>query len=352
LSRSTSKIPVKSLYFEGPGRVKIRESSISGPNSGEVAVKTLFSAISAGTESLVYRGEWPQELTVDESISSLRGGFSYPLKYGYAAVGRIIQIGENVSSEYLGKNVFSFNPHETVFLSRTDDLVLIPEILSPEAAVFLPTMETAVSLVMDGEPIIGEVVAIFGQGVVGLLTAAILSRMNLAKIVTFDKYTLRRRASLGLGADLSIDSTTDFGVDRFEGFFQNSLSNDHRTDLTYELSGCPEVLNQAVLITGFNGRIVLGSFYGSKKADIQLGSWFHRSRIKLISSQVSSIAPHWSGRWTKSRRLGLAFKMIEEIVPENLITHRINFCDADKAYRLIDEKPEDVLQVIFNYEET
>ncbi|MFH0957474.1 MAG: zinc-binding alcohol dehydrogenase [Pseudomonadota bacterium] len=332
--------------------MKIREGVISGPKSNEVVVRTLFSAISAGTESLVYRGEWPQELTVDESIESLQRGFSYPLRYGYSAVGRITQIGEAVSSEYLGKTVFSFNPHETAFITKTEKLVLIPEFLSPEAACFLPTMETAVSLVMDGEPLIGEVVAIFGQGVVGLLTNAILSRMNLAKIVTFDKYKLRRKASLGLGADLSIDSTTDFGIDRFEGFFQNSLSNDHRADLTYELSGHPDVLNQAVLITGFNGRIVLGSFYGSKKGDIQLGSWFHRSRIKLISSQVSSIAPHWSGRWTKSRRLGLALKMIEEIKPENLITHKINFCDADKAYRLVNEKPEEVLQVIFSYEET
>jgi 2-desacetyl-2-hydroxyethyl bacteriochlorophyllide A dehydrogenase len=351
LSRSNSKIPVKSLYFEGPGRVEIRESSISGPNSGEVVVKTIFSAISAGTESLVYRGEWPQDLRVDESISGLQCGFSYPLKYGYAAVGRIIQIGENVSPEYLGKTVFSFNPHETVFLSKANDLLLIPEILSPEDACFIPTMETAVSLVMDGAPILGEVVTIFGQGVVGLLTTAILAGMRTAKIVTFDKYTLRRKASLGFGADLSIDSTADFGVDHFEGFFQNSISDDHRSDLTYELSGRPEVLNQAIMITGFNGRIVLGSFYGSKKADIQLGSWFHRSRIKLISSQVSSIAPHWTGRWTKSRRLGLALKLIEEIAPENLITHRINFADADKAYRIINERPEEVLQVIFNYEE-
>jgi threonine dehydrogenase-like Zn-dependent dehydrogenase len=76
---------------------------------------------------------------------------------------------------------------------------------------------------------------------------------------------------------------------------------------------------------------------------------FNHSRHCLWKHSMLYIA---SGRWNKSRRLGLAFKMIEEIVPENLITHRINFCDADKAYRLIDEKPEDVLQVIFNYEET
>lgn len=346
-----SEIPVKSLYFEGPGCVKIRESSISAPGSGQVLVKTVFSAISAGTESLVYRGEWPEDLTVDENISTIRGEFSYPLRYGYASVGRVIQTGENVSPEYLGKLVFAFNPHESVFISRIENLVLIPEILSPEAACFIPNMETAISLVMDGSPIIGEVVAIFGQGVVGLLTTAVLSSMRLAKIVTFDKYKLRRKASFGLGADLSIDSTSDFGVERFEGFFQNSLSSDFRADLTYELSGRPEALNQAITITGFDGRIVLGSFYGSKKADIQLGSWFHRSRIKIISSQVSSIAPRWTGRWTKSRRLGLALRMLEEIEPDNLITHRINFNEAENAYKLIDERPDEVLQVILNYEE-
>ncbi|MGA8832595.1 MAG: zinc-binding alcohol dehydrogenase [Desulfomonilaceae bacterium] len=351
MTGSSSQIVTRSLYFEEPGRTSIREGFIAGPRSSEVLVKTMFSAISSGTESLVYLGQWPEELVVDENISSLSGKFSYPLKYGYAAVGKIIGLGESVSPDWLGRLVFAFNPHETHFVTSPDRLVVIPEGVSNEGACFLPNMETALNLVMDGNPVIGEAVTIFGQGVVGLLTAALLSRMSLGKIVTFDKYPMRRQASLVYGADLSIDPTKDFGTGRFEDFFSGSLSDDFKADLTYELSGYPEVLNQAISITGFDGRIVVGSFYGSKEASIKMGSWFHRARIKLISSQVSSIAPHLTGRWSKARRLRMALKMISQIEPERLITHRINFSDAGKAYKLLTKRPQEAIQVILSYEE-
>ncbi len=351
MTGSSSQTLVRSLYFEGPGRISIREGSIPGPRATEVTVKTMFSAISSGTESLVYLGQWPEELVVDENISSLSGKFSYPLKYGYAAVGRIIGLGESVSPDWLGRLVFAFNPHETHFVTSPDQLIVIPEGVSNEGACFLPNMETALNLVMDGNPVIGEAVTIFGQGVVGLLTTALLARMSLGKVVTFDKYPMRRQASLAFGADLSIDPTRDFGSDRFEDFFSGSLSDDFKADLTYELSGYPEVLNQAISITGFDGRIVVGSFYGSKEASIKMGSWFHRSRIRFISSQVSSIASHLTGRWSKTRRLRMALKMIAKIEPERLVTHRINFSDAGKAYELITKRPQEAIQVILCHEE-
>lgn len=352
MNGSNREIRAKSLYFEGPGRVAIRDTSVVAPRRGQVLVKTLFSAISSGTESLIYRGEWPSELVVDKSIPTLSGKFRYPLKYGYAAVGRVIEVGEGLTPEWIGRLVFAFNPHETHFVSSTKKLILVPENVTPEGACFLPNMETALSLVLDGSPLIGEVVAVFGQGVVGLLTTALLARMSVGKVVTFDKHLMRRRASLLLGADLSIDSTTDFGPGRFEDFFDDVWTDDDRADLTYELSGRPEVLNQAISITGFDGRIVLGSFYGSKKAPIELGGWFHRSRIKIISSQVSSIAPHLAGRWSKTRMTGFVLKMLGQLEPDRLVTHRINFSEAERAYKLLDETPDKVIQVILKYEET
>jgi 2-desacetyl-2-hydroxyethyl bacteriochlorophyllide A dehydrogenase len=351
VTSNNSKIRARSLYFEGPKIVSIRETLIERPESGDVLVETVLSAISSGTEFLVYRGEWPEELTVDDSISSLSGTFSYPLKYGYASVGRITQIGSNVSPNLLGKLVFSFNPHETHFVSAADRLIVLPENLTPEAACFLPNMETAVSLVMDGRPLIGETVAVFGQGVVGLLTTALLAQMSLGKLVTFDRHPLRRQASLALGAGKCLDSSEEFTTAKFEQSLQCPTSEDSSADLTYELTGRPDVLNEAISITGFSGRIVVGSFYGSKKAEIELGRWFHRSRIKIISSQVSSIDPRLSGRWSKSRRLDLALRMIAEIKPERLITHKINFSDAKRAYEILDKQPEEAIQVIITYGE-
>ena len=120
-------------------------------------------------------------------------------------------------------------------------------------------------------------------------------------------------------------------------------------DLTFELSGSPSALNDAISLTTFSGRIVIGSWYGQKRAEIDLGGAFHRSRIKLISSQVSTISPELSSRWDKSRRFDVAWKALERIKPEKWITHRFSLNDAEKAYRLLDENPQETIQVVFDY---
>jgi len=178
-------------------------------------------------------------------------------------------------------------------------------------------------------------VAVFGQGLVGLLTTTLLSRIPLASLVTLDRYPLRRELSLKAGAHTSLDSQVSAPL--------------HDFDLCYELSGSPVALGQAIAATGFNGRIVIGSWYGTKRANLDLGGRFHRSRIRLISSQVSTLAPELSGRWTKARRLQTALQLLAEIRPSRFITHRIPFADAAKAYELLDQTPEDAVQVVLTY---
>jgi len=120
-------------------------------------------------------------------------------------------------------------------------------------------------------------------------------------------------------------------------------------DLTYELSGSPAALDQAIRVTGYAGRVVLGSWYGSKRASLDLGGRFHRSRIRLLSSQVSSLAPEFSGRWSKERRFSVAWKMLQELKPSRWITHRFPLEEAEQAYRLLDTQPGEALQVLFTY---
>ena len=120
-------------------------------------------------------------------------------------------------------------------------------------------------------------------------------------------------------------------------------------DLSYELSGNPLALDQAIAVTGFNGRVVIGSWYGQKHADLNLGGRFHRSRIRLISSQVSTVAPEWSGRWNKSRRLHVAWEMLQSLRPVHLITHRFPLEQASQAYALLDQHPQEAIQVLFTY---
>ena len=328
---------VQTLFFTAPKKVSLRETDLPILQEDEVLVETVCSAISAGTEMLVYRGQFPHIADLHDDVSS---DLKYPLAYGYACVGVIKEIGKEVDKFWHDKLVFAFHPHASSFIIHPSSLIPIPYSLSPETACFLPNMETAVNLVQDGAPILGERVLVLGQGVIGLLTASLLSEFPLESLVTVDNYELRRNALKITGQRSKVKSLTphDLRPSTFDAF-----------DLTFELSGSPSALNDAIALTTFSGRIVIGSWYGQKRAEIDLGGAFHRSRIKLISSQVSTISPELSGRWDKSRRFDVAWKALERIKPEKWITHRFSLKDADKAYQLLDENPQETIQVIFDY---
>ena len=354
----------RTLYFTAPGKVELREEVLPRPGADEVLVETIYSAISAGTEMLVYRGQFPH---ITDSHDSLSSNLNYPTTYGYACVGVIRETGELVDKSLLDKPVFGFQPHLTHFIARVSSLIFVPDSFSAdnippgEACCFLPNMETAVNLVQDAAPILGERALVIGQGVVGLLVASLLREFPLETLITSDCYAIRRKASLELGADDSFepdsDNTKDIEIplkNNVKETKSTSISHfvyAHKFDLTFELSGSPSALNDAIALTTFSGRIVIGSWYGEKKAQIDLGSTFHRSRIKLISSQVSTIAPELSGRWDKSRRFGVAWDALKRIQPQKWITHRFPIEEAEKAYQLLDKNPEETIQVLFDYSE-
>jgi 2-desacetyl-2-hydroxyethyl bacteriochlorophyllide A dehydrogenase len=329
---------MNALWFTAPRRVEIRPADQPAPQPGSLLVETVCSAISPGTEMMIYRGELPRGMSADAGIPALSGELAYPLQYGYAAVGRVTRGSPGDAhlpggAPPAGSLVFAFQPHQTRFAAPPSGLIPLPQGIPPEAAVFLPNMETAVNFVMDGAPVIGERVAAVGQGVVGLLTTALLAQFPLAELVTFDKYPLRREASLKMGAHQASPATDGFG----------------NFDLVYELSGSPAALDDAIALCGFDGRVVIGSWYGSKRAPVDLGGHFHRSRIRLIGSQVSTFAPALTGRWTKARRFDVAWDMIRKLRPETLITHRFPFARAADAYRLLDEQPDAAIQPLLLY---
>jgi 2-desacetyl-2-hydroxyethyl bacteriochlorophyllide A dehydrogenase len=321
----------------------VEEEPIPPLKSGEVLVKALYSAISPGTEMLFFRGLAPKGMAVDQTISALSGDLQYPLKYGYSMVGRVVEVGRDVQDHWLDKVVFAFHPHESYFKSTPDELIPLPADIPPEAGVFLPNMETAVNFLMDGSPVVGERVAVFGQGIVGLLTAGLIVQYPLESVITLDCYPLRRRASLNQGVDACFDPGSSNIVEAVKALLGSGA------DLVYELSGDPGALDQAIAITSAEGRVVIGSWYGAKRADLDLGGHFHRSGIKLMSSQVSTIAPQFYGRWDKPRRRQVAWAMIQQLGPERFITHRFIFADAAEAYTLLDQKPGETIQLVLTY---
>ena len=327
----------KTLFFTAPGQVEIRECPLPHVRDDEVLVETVCSAISAGSEMLVYRGQFPQLKDAHDVVSS---ELKYPLAYGYACVGVVRELGGMVTGEWKDRLVFSFQPHTSHFVAKTDSLFPIPKSLSPENACFLPNMETAVNLVQDGAPILGERVLVLGQGVVGLLTAFLLGEFPLENLTVVDGIEKRRNALRVDGQRSKVKSLAPADL---------RASTSDSFDLSFELTSSPSALNTAIEHTTFSGRIVIGSWYGQKRDEINLGGSFHRSRIRLVSSQVSTISPELSGRWDKPRRFDVAWKALERIQPEKWVTHRFSLEEAVKAYQLLDENPQETIQVIFDY---
>jgi 2-desacetyl-2-hydroxyethyl bacteriochlorophyllide A dehydrogenase len=329
------------VYFTAPGQVEVRRSSLPPLTQGQVLVETICSAISPGTEMLLYRGQFPKDLS--DTYDSLSSDLGYPMPYGYACVGRVTRISKDMRHRWLGRLVFAFHPHASRFIASTDELLPLPEGMTPETACFLPNMETAVNLVQDAAPLLGERVLVFGQGIVGLLTTALLAEFPLASLVTCDRYPLRRETSLSLGVTAALDPNAS----DFRELVRELLPSG--ADLSLELSGAPVALDDAIALTGFGGRVVIGSWYGEKRVSLDLGGAFHRSRIKLIASQVSTIAPELQGRWDKARRFEVAWEALERIQPQKWITHRILLEQAGEAYRLLDENPQETIQIILQY---
>ncbi|MES3517029.1 MAG: zinc-binding alcohol dehydrogenase [Natronomonas sp.] len=343
MTRST-----RTLRFEAPETVSVESRELSEPNAREVCVETSVSAISAGTELLVYRGELSAESTIDETLSAFEGSFSYPLSYGYAAVGRVVDCGSDLPESWHGRQVFAFNQHESAFLADVESIHPVPEELSAETAALFPTAETAVNLVLDGNPRVGERVVVYGAGVVGLLTTRLLSSFPLSELVVVDPIERRRRLAADFGADRTVTPAAAADLSA-----STAADEPAGVDLAFELSGEPTALDDALDVVGYDGRIVVGSWYGDKSAAPNLGTEFHRERISIESSQVSTIDPALRGRWTTERRADVAFEHLSSVPTDRLVTHRIPFEDAPSAYRLLDD-PDSIegaapVQVLLTY---
>ena len=336
----------RSLSFVAPRTVEVEREEIPSPAVDEVLVRSERSLVSSGTELLIYRGEAPPGLEADTALDTLDGDLSFPLKYGYAVVGEVAEIGASVPPTWEGRTVFAFNPHESHFTIGADELYPVPAGISAEAATFVPLTETAVNLVLDGAPRIGERVVVFGAGLVGLLSVSALAEFPLEQLTVVEPIATRREHALRLGADeavapaaLAADGDADVAFDDVGA-----------PDLIYELSGSPDALDDAVELAGYGGRVVVGSWYGRKRADLDLGGHFHRERLSISSSQVSTIAPELRGRWDKDRRMEVTWRRLRSVPVCDLLTHRFPIARAGRAYDLLDSAPEDALGVAFTYE--
>jgi len=336
--------PAVSIWFASPRTIELRASNVLPPGQGEVRIEAVFSGISHGSEMMVYRGEVPAGLALDSSLPTLRGSFGFPVKYGYANVGRVVDVGSGINELAEGDLVFSFNPHETCYTVPATVVIKLPQELDPRIGVFAANVETALNSLLDAAPRLGERVVVIGQGVVGLLVTQLVRRAGASLVITSDLYEKRRQFSRSAGADLVVDPAAENLVECVL-----SMTGGAGADVVIEASGQPRALDDGIAAAAQEGRVVVVSWYGTKRAELALGSDFHRKRLTLKSSQVSNLDPSLTPRWSILRRRELAVRYLGELRLDDLISHVLPFNRAAEAYRLIDQRPAEVIQVVLDY---
>lgn len=300
-----------SLWFEAKARCAVRTELLLPRQDGELTVRALFSGISRGTEALVFNGLVPESEFERMRAPYQDGDMPFPVKYGYAAVG----IVEDGPAEILGRAVFALHPHQDRFRIRADDARLLPEGLPAERAVLAANMETALNIVWDAGIMPGDRVAVYGAGVVGLLTAYIASHIAGTDTVVCDTSPARRPVAEALGLNFCAPADVP----------QNC-------DVLINASASPAALESALDHAGFEARIVEASWYGEKRAEIPLGRAFHARRLSIISSQVGAIAANRRARWDYTRRMSKALELLCDDRLDALISGETPFSSIADAY--------------------
>lgn len=319
-----------SVWFEGPRRVAVRRGPVPEPAAGEARVRTSVSAISTGTELAAWRGDLDPALPRDETLGAHAGGsFGFPFPYGYASVGRLETLGPGTpaGAPVVGSRVFAFVPHQSVFCAPVDDLLPVPEDVPDERAALFPYLETVVNLLLDGAPRIGERVVVVGQGVLGLALTALLSRYPLGGLIAVEPDPERRRRSLEFGAREAV--TPEDALERVRRSFPGGA------ELVFEVSGNRSALDSAIRAAARDGRVIAGSWLAGGKTPLELGGWFHRGRIRIVSSQVSHLPP-LEPSWTVGRRRRTAWELLGSVPLETLVTLRVPLPEAGRAYARLD----------------
>jgi 2-desacetyl-2-hydroxyethyl bacteriochlorophyllide A dehydrogenase len=327
----------RAVHFVAPRRVELREVELPEVSEGHILVATEWSGISSGTELLAYRGEVDPDLPLDETLGALAGTFTYPFRYGYSAVGRVVQPAAPFEE---GQRVFAFHPHQDRFVADARQVVAVDD-LDPRAATLYPTVETALQVCLDASPRLGETVVVVGLGAVGILVAALLARSG-AVVLGSDPEPARQAAARAFGVRAIDPDDMPEAVAAETGR--------RGADLVVEASGTPQALAGSLGLLAHEGTAVICSWYGTKPVSLPLGAAFHRRRLALRSTQVSTLPAVLTARWDRRRRAELAWRLARELPLAVLATHAFAFERAAEAYACADRKEDGLIHAALRYD--
>jgi 2-desacetyl-2-hydroxyethyl bacteriochlorophyllide A dehydrogenase len=294
----------------------------------EVLLRTIYSGISTGTELLAFRGQIDADLPLDETIGALGGTFRYPFQYGYSCVA---VVEETRSDLRRGDVVFAFHPHEDLFVATAGDVIPLRSADAREATLF-PYVETALQITLDAGPVLGDTVVVFGLGVVGILTSLLLQRAG-ARVQAVEPQPDRRDVAAAIGIPAA--AAPDAGAEP--------------VPLVIESSGNPDALAQGLPLLAHEGVVLVASWYGTKPVTLDLGQEFHRRRLTLRSTQVSTIPARLAARWNVARRRQEAVTLLDELPLNALASHTVAFEDAADAYHALDAGEPGLIHAALRY---
>ena len=294
----------QSLWYVAPERAEIRSEALGPLPENNVQVRSIFGALSRGTESLVFKGLIPESEYTRMAAPFMGGKLPFPVKYGYSNVGRV-ELGP---PELIGQLVFSLMPHQSTFHTELTNVLVIPREIPAQRAVLAANMETALNAVWDASPGPGDRIAIIGGGVLGSLVAYLCGHLPGAEVTLVDINPERAVLAKKLDVQFSLPELAP-----------------KNCDLVIHCSATAAGLSTAIESAGEEATVLELSWYGSNKIDVSLGSAFHSRQLSLQSSQVGHISLTRRPRWSYRRRLTAALGILSDSRLDHLLTEPIRF---------------------------
>ncbi|WP_149826814.1 zinc-dependent alcohol dehydrogenase [Streptomyces tailanensis] len=298
------KPTARSFWLRSPGQGEIREETLSGPAEGKVMVRALYSGVSRGTETLVFRGSVPGNQYAAMRAPFQEGEFPAPVKYGYLSVGRV----EEGPDELVGRNVFCLYPHQSRYVVPASAVTVVPESVPAARAVLAGTVETAVNALWDAAPLIGDRIAVVGGGMVGCSVAALLARYPGVRVQLVDADPARADIARALGVDFALPG--------------EALGE---CDLVVHASANEQGLVRSLELLANEGTVIELSWYGDRRVALPLGEAFHSRRLTIRSSQVGTVSPAGRPGRTYADRLALALELLADARFDALVTGECAF---------------------------
>ncbi|MEV6025243.1 NAD(P)-binding protein [Streptomyces sp. NPDC052036] len=292
-------LTARAFWLRSPGHGEVRDVELPEPGDGDVLVRALYSGVSRGTETLVFRGGVPESQHAAMRAPFQEGDFPAPVKYGYLSVGQV----EYGPGDLVGRTVFCLYPHQSRYVVPASAVTVVPDAVPAHRAVLAGTVETAVNAVWDAGPLVGDRIAVVGGGMVGCSVAALLVRHPGVRVQLVDADPARAETARALGVDFALP--------------EDALGE---CDLVVHASATEQGLVRSLELLAPEGTVVELSWYGDRRVTLPLGEAFHSRRLTLRSSQVGTVSPRARSGRTYGDRMALALRLLADPAFDALVT--------------------------------